>query len=90
MWTIFKHNIWQLLICLDQFLYCLICLFTGTKSWADCTLSAAAYMWSVEKIRQWPKKLIDGLFYFIDQHHCYNSYVAELKRQHFAPNMRGD
>ncbi len=89
MWLIFKHNLWQLLICFDQFIYCLICLFTGTKGWADCTLSAAAHMWSINNIRQWPKKIIDTLFYFIDKNHCHKSYINEEERRHLAPEMRG-
>ncbi len=89
-WRRIKHNLWQILICIDQLVYCVACLCFGAKAWADCTLSAAAHMWRLEGKRRWPQIIIDALFYLVERNHCHKSYIAEQERQHIAPSMRGD
>lgn len=65
----------HVLIALDQLAHTLI----GGQ--ADETLSAAAWRWELQGKRVWPRKLIDRLFFW-DQDHCRTSYEAEIERRH--------
>jgi hypothetical protein len=67
----------QVLIAFDQLLNAM------GGGMADETLSARAYRLSV-KGNAWPAILIDGLFFWQDEH-CYNAYLSELNRKHLPP-----
>ena len=73
-----RHRLLNLLIALDQFLFCVMTL---GKSMPDETASAAA--WRMEREGRWTgrvfRPLIDALFWF-DPHHCFNAYKAERDR----------
>lgn len=78
-----KRRVLNLLIALDQFLFCLVCLGDSNP---DETASSAAYR--LEQQRHWAgrvfRPLIDLLFFFSPQH-CRRSYEAELdRRQSFS------
>lgn len=70
-----KQRVLNLLIALDQFLFCLVTL--GHSS-PDETMSACA--WRLEREGRWQgrvfRPLIDFLFWF-DPRHCAMSYVSE-------------
>lgn len=75
-----KHRILNILISLDQFLFCVITL---GKSMPDETASAAA--WRGEqlghKLPTFFRPIIDFLFFF-DPNHCEKSYESEVLRLH--------
>jgi hypothetical protein len=73
----------QVLIALDQLLHTLV------GGMADETLSAAAYRWERDGIRSWPRKLIDTLLWF-DENHCEQSYISELQRKQLPGEYRGE
>jgi hypothetical protein len=66
----------QVLIALDQLLNTIL------GGWADETLSSRSH-------RCWPRieKAINLLFWW-DPNHCYNSYLSEIQRRQFPPEMR--
>ena len=71
-----KHpDCFQVLIALDQLI--------NTLLWgmADETLSARAWRHHLDGSRDWPYKLIDGLFFF-QKDHCRQAYESELERAH--------
>lgn len=73
-----KRRVLNILICLDQLLYCLITLGHGDP---DETCSSAA--WRMErdgKFFGFTRKLIDGLFFF-DPEHCRVSYENEKRKR---------
>lgn len=72
----------NILIALDQFLWCLITL---GHSHPDITLSAAAYV-SESKGKLWARiarPLIDALFRPVQRNHCRRAYMAELARREY-------
>jgi hypothetical protein len=73
-----KKRILNMLISLDQFLFCWICL-GGVDP--DSTASSVAY--SMEQEGRWQGKifrpLIDALFFF-DKAHCRKAYEAEQRK----------
>lgn len=72
----------QILIAFDQLINALL------WGYADETLSARAYRHAeIKKDRRWPMMLINGLFFWQDNH-CKQSYESELKRAHLPPFMR--
>lgn len=71
----------QVLIAIDQLANTLI------GGYADETLSAAAYRWEKDDIRSWPRRLIDALFFFEEQH-CFESWRAELLRTQLPRGYR--
>lgn len=77
----------NLLIALDQFLFCLVCL--GGSS-PDETASAAA--WRLEAQGRWQGKffrpLIDWLFHRWQQDHCLCAYYSERRRAQLPEDMR--
>ena len=77
-----KFWLWQNLIAFDQS----INAFLG--GWADETLSSRAWRWEKNKVRAWPRKLIDALFWF-DRNHCHGSYMSERRALQLAPELRG-
>lgn len=62
-------------IALDQFLFCWLSLGRYAP---DETLSAAAWRWHINGRRSWPMRLIDGLFWPVQKHHCREAYLAEM------------
>lgn len=73
----------QVLIGVDQFCNT---LFMG---WADETLSSRAYRWEKNKIRSYPRKIIDKVFFW-EKDHCYLSYLSEIERRQLPPEMRNN
>lgn len=78
-----KRRLLNLLIALDQFLFCVVCLGDSNP---DETASSAAYR--LERQGGWTgrvfRPMIDLLFFFEPQH-CRKAYEAELdRRQSFA------
>lgn len=71
----------QVSLAFDQLLNA---LFGG---WADETLSARAYRLSIERNRYWPKRIINAIFFWQDNH-CKEAYESELERTHLPPSMR--
>lgn len=72
----------QILIAFDQLINALL------WGYADETLSARAYRHAeIKKDRQWPMKLINGLFFWQDNH-CKQAYMSEIERAHLPPSMR--
>lgn len=55
--------------------------------WPDETLSSASYRMDRDGIRSWPRKLIDGLFFW-EKDHCKNSYESERLRRQLPPELR--
>jgi len=74
-----KHNLWQLLISVDQLFNVFVALVTFRKAWADMTLSAMAWHWNITGKRRWVYRCIDTLFFF-DKDHCRESYRNECER----------
>lgn len=82
-----KQRILNLLIALDQFIFCVITL---GKAMPDETMSAAA--WRGEQLRKQNGKghilptffrpIIDALFWF-DKDHCFKAYRAEVMRSQY-------
>lgn len=50
------------LIAVDQLLNTLL------GGWPDETLSSRCYRWARDGVRAWPRKLIDGLFFWQREH----------------------
>lgn len=84
---VLRHNGWQMLLHLDQGLGIVACTLLKELAFADITLSANAWRWEREGTRSWPRRLIDGLFFWQDAH-CYESYVYEVERRHLPESMR--
>lgn len=76
-----RTRILHLLIALDQFVFSL-CSLGG--SWPDETISAAC--WRLErdgkKIGIFFRPIIDFIFSPLEEEHCYESYMSEVKRSH--------
>ena len=73
------------LIALDQ-------LFNGVcGGWPDETLSSRAWRWSASGKRDWPRKIIDTLF-FLDRdagkRHCELSHESERLGRQLPPELR--
>ncbi|MFW9595983.1 MAG: hypothetical protein ACMV1D_10890 [Macromonas sp.] len=75
-----KQRVLNVLIALDQFLFCLATL--GHSS-PDETLSAAAWRWEqAGKLRgRVLRPLVDTLFWF-DPDHCRTAFESEVQRKH--------
>jgi hypothetical protein len=71
-----KQRVLNLLICIDQLVFCLLTLGSSDP---DETMSSAAYR--LERARRWPgiifRPLIDKLFWF-DPMHCRTSFESEI------------
>ena len=79
-----KQRILNVLIALDQFLFCLATL--GHSS-PDETLSAAAWRWEqAGKLRgRIFRPLIDALFLPFERNHCRIAYQSEKRGLHLPP-----
>ena len=82
-----KRRILNVLIALDQFLFCLATL--GHSS-PDETLSAAAWRWEqAGKLRgRVLCPLIDALFLPFERDHCRTSFESEVNRLHLPKEYR--
>lgn len=83
----FRHNILQVLIALDQLIYCIIGTFLGIfnnkiQVYADMTVSAQAYRLSSKGY--WYGKALEKVIncIFRDASHCKSAYESELNREH--------
>ena len=78
---IMPQRVLNLLIALDQFLFCVVCL--GGSS-PDETASAAA--WRLETQGRWQGKVfrpfIDALFWPVQNDHCMQAFYSEKWRMH--------
>lgn len=71
----------RILIALDQLINALC------NGWPDETISSRAWRWEQRGKRSWPRKLIDGLFFF-DPDHCRESYESERQGRQLPPELR--
>lgn len=83
------HNFHQILVSWDQAITTTICsiILPNEKSYGDETMSARALRWEINSIRTWPRKLIDMLFWW-DDNHCEESYESEKKGRQLPPELR--
>ena len=72
-----RHNAHQLTIALDQLGNVFVSCAFGEKAWADETLSAHAWRWHLDGIRDWPYRVIDTMLFW-QKEHCKKSYDSEL------------
>lgn len=97
--TILNHNIKQLLISLDQCVYCLIGFLSSLIGliipklnlivWADETFSSRCYRWNRDNVCKWPMIILDKIaIIFNDKNHCYNSYLSEQENRQLPPEFR--
>lgn len=93
-----KHNAYQALISVDQALYnlggalwallaCVLRTMPTGRTWADESLSSRAYRWEQNGVRSWPRRFIDRLFFW-EQDHCYQSYISEREGRQLPPELR--
>lgn len=71
----------QVLIAVDQLVNT---LFWGM---ADETLSARAWRHHLDGSRDWPRALIDTLFFWQDEH-CRQAYESEIERKHLPEDYQ--
>ena len=69
------------LIAVDQLLNTLL------GGWPDETLSSRCYRWARDGVRAWPRKLVDGLFFW-QREHCKSSYESEREGRQSPPELR--
>lgn len=93
-----KHNAYQALVSLDQALYnlggalwallaCVVRTMPTGLTWADETLSSRAWRWEQNGVRSWPRRFIDRLFFW-EEDHCYQSYISEREGRQLPPELR--
>lgn len=71
----------KILIAFDQLLNAIL------AGWPDETLSSRAFRWERNGVRVWPRRLIDRLFFW-EQDHCYQSYISEREGRQLPPELR--
>lgn len=69
------------LIAVDQLVNALL------AGWPDETLSSRAWRWEQGGVRAWPRRIIDRLFFW-EQDHCYQSYISEREGRQLPPEFR--
>lgn len=69
------------LIAVDQLINTLL------GGWPDETLSSRCWRWEQAGIRAWPRKLVDGLFFW-QREHCKSSYESEREGRQSPPELR--
>ena len=69
------------LIAFDQLINA---LFGG---WPDETLSSRAWRMSINNVRDWPRVIID-LIFFLEKNHCQESYESERLGRQMPPELR--
>ena len=55
--------------------------------WPDETLSSRCGRWSKDGVRDWPRRIIDGLPFW-KAGHCLRAYEGEKKRLQCPPELR--
>lgn len=89
-----RHNLYQLLIAVDQLANALLgLLLVHEKSWADETLSSRCYRWHDAGKRSWPARVVDALFFWDrdgEKRHCEMSFESERNGRQLPPEARGD
>ena len=55
--------------------------------WPDESLSSRAHRLDRDGVCSWPRKLIDALFFWQDEH-CRNSYESERLGRQLPPELR--
>lgn len=55
--------------------------------WADETLSSRCWRWEKDGVCAWPRKLVDALLWF-DQDHCRLSFESERQGSQLPPELR--
>ena len=95
-----RHNLYQLLISLDQsvngiigvitaLLYLLFGIGRGERYWGDETISSHCWRWHIGGIRSWACRLVDRLAaLFGDTDHCKTSYESERVGRQLPPELR--
>lgn len=71
----------KVLIAFDQLINTLL------GGWPDETLSSRCYRWERDGVRVWPRKLVDGLFFW-QREHCKSSYESEREGRQSPPELR--
>lgn len=75
------YYIKNVLIAIDQ-------LFNAAiGGYCDESLSSRAWRWEQNGVRDWPRKLIDGLFFW-QREHCKSSYESEREGRQSPPELR--
>ena len=74
--TMLRHNAHQMAIAIDQLGNVIVSIFFLEKAWADETLSAHAWRWHLDGVRDWPYRLIDTLLFW-QKGHCRSAYESE-------------
>lgn len=69
------------LIAVDQLLNTLL------GGWPDETLSSRCYRWARDGVRAWPRRVVDGLFFW-QREHCKSSYESEREGRQSPPELR--
>lgn len=62
-------------------------LNTIFDGWPDETLSARSYRWYKDGVRQWPRLVINKMFFWMKDH-CKSAYTNEQKRMQLPPEYR--
>lgn len=55
--------------------------------WPDETFSSRCWRWDVDGKTAWPRKAVDLLFWF-DQDHCKESFISERIGRQLPPELR--
>lgn len=71
----------KILIAADQLVNALC------AGWPDETLSSRSFRWEKDGVRAWPRRLIDRLFFWEEQH-CFQSYQSEREGRQLPPELR--
>ena len=71
----------RILIALDQLANALL------GGWPDETLSSRCWRWSKDGVRAWPRRVVDGLFFW-EKEHCKSSYESEREGRQSPPELR--
>lgn len=93
-----RHNGHQALVSLDQAIYnvggalwalfaCALRFLPTETTYADETLSSRAWRWDTDRVRRWPRKVIDAIFFW-EKDHCRESYRSERERRQLPPELR--
>ena len=69
------------LIAVDQLVNALLAGFP------DETMSSRAWRWEQDGVRAWPRRVIDRLFFW-EQNHCRESYQSEREGRQLPPELR--
>ena len=90
-----KRYGWNLLIALDQLanvlfgplLNAVLRPKAATFGDPDETLSSRCYRWARDGVRAWPRRVVDGLFFW-QREHCKSSYESEREGRQSPPELR--